>query len=235
MKNYSESLTIFFPFFNDAGTVEKMISDAYKYGLELTDDLEVIAVNDGSSDNTLNELNRLKSIYPDLKVINHELNKGYGGALISGIKNSTKEWVFYTDGDAQYHVDELKKVWDIKSGFDAVNGYKKHRSDNIIRLWVGHSYRLATKALFKTPIIDIDCDFRLIKGDIIRSLDLHCTSGAITVEMIKKLSLAGAKFKQIGVNHYERVYGNSTFFTPKRILNTIIDEYKLIREFKKFK
>lgn len=228
-----ESLTIFFPFYNDAGTVEKMISEAYSYGLKLTKDLEVIGINDGSSDNTLQELERMKKQFPELKIINHEKNRGYGGALISGITNSTKDWVFYTDGDAQYHVDEIEKIWKLREGNDVVNGYKLHRSDNFLRKWVGLSYRRFMKFVFNIPILDIDCDYRLMKGGLVRSLDLKCTSGAITVELIKKLSLKTKKFIEVGVNHYERVYGNSMFFTPKNILDTFKDEFKLLRELRK--
>ena len=228
-----ESLTIFFPFYNDAGTVEKMVSEAYKYGLELTDDLEVIGVNDGSSDTTLKELEYMKEKYPSLKIINHEKNRGYGGALLSAIKNSTKYWVFYTDGDAQYHLDEIEKVWNLRNGYDVVNGYKLHRSDNVLRKWVGLSYRRMMKSFFKTPILDIDCDYRLMKGDILRSLDLKCTSGAITVEIVKKLSLKTNKFIEVGVNHYSRVYGKSMFFTPTNILRTFRDELKLLKELRR--
>lgn len=220
------------PFYNDAGTVEYMVESAYQYGGNLTTNLEVIAVNDGSTDHTLEVLQQMQIKYPDLKIINHQKNRGYGGALISGINHTTKHWVFYTDGDAQYHLDELPKLWAAKSGKDVVNGYKISRSDNVVRKAVGVSYLLALKLIFNTPVRDIDCDYRLMNGPMLRSLNLTCTSGAITVELVKKLQLKGAQFSQVGVHHYNRTYGQSAFFTPANILKTFKDEFKLLQEFK---
>jgi glycosyltransferase involved in cell wall biosynthesis len=197
------SLSIFMPFYNDAGTVEYMISSAFEFGSILSADLEVIAVNDGSTDNTQEMLNKVKEKYPDLIIVEHDKNKGYGGALITGINHTTKSWVFYTDGDAQYHLDQLECLWNIKNGKDIVNGFKLNRSDSKFRHLVGVSYSWLLKQLFKTPIRDIDCDYRLIRGKLLRSLDLTYTSGAITIELIKKLQLKNAKFIEVGVHHYE--------------------------------
>jgi len=229
------SLSIFFPFYNDAGTVKKMITDAYQYGSLFTSDLEVIAVNDGSQDHTLSELQKMKEKFPDLKIINHEQNKGYGGALQSGIKNSTKEWVFYTDGDAQYHLDELEKLWQYIPQYDFVNGYKIRRSDGFIRTYIGLAYRRMTKLVFGIPIKDVDCDFRLIRGDLIRNIEFEFTSGAITVELVKKMSFQTNKIKEVPVHHYDRVYGKSSFFNFSRISETLKDEVKLIATLKKIK
>lgn len=220
------------PFYNDAGTVEYMISAAYHFGGDLTTDLEVIAINDGSTDHTLEELKRMKDKYPDLIIVEHDENKGYGGALIAGIKCTTKSWVFYTDGDAQYHLDELKNLWKVRNGKDIVNGYKLSRSDNKFRQIVGVAYSWLLKQIFKTPITDIDCDYRLIKGNLLRTLNLTYTSGAITIELIKKLQLKNAKFMEISVHHYKRTYGHSAFFTTPNIFKTFIDEYKLLKELK---
>jgi glycosyltransferase involved in cell wall biosynthesis len=228
----NDSLSIFMPFYNDAGTVDYMISQAYLYGQRLTTDLEVVAINDGSTDDTLQELERLKATYPDLKIITHQNNKGYGGALISGIENATKNWVFYTDGDAQYHLDDLEALWPAKNGYDVVNGYKISRSDKKFRKLAGFLYSSFIRRIFKTPINDIDCDYRLMNGDMLRSLDLSCNSGAITIELIKKLQLKGAKFTEVPVHHYNRTYGKSAFFTIANILKTFNDELKLINKLK---
>lgn len=229
------SLSIFFPFYNDAGTVEKMITDAYQYGYKLTSDLEVIAVNDGSQDHTLAELQRMQEKFPTLIIVNHGQNKGYGGALQSGIKNTTKEWVFYTDGDAQYHLDELAKLWEYVPENDLVNGYKIRRSDGFIRTYVGLAYRKIIKILFSIPIKDVDCDFRLIKGDLIRSVDFEFTSGAITIELVKKLSLITNKIKEVPVHHYDRIYGKSSFFNLSKIAETFKDEIKFIKTLRKMR
>ncbi|MCS7029269.1 MAG: glycosyltransferase family 2 protein [Bacteroidia bacterium] len=229
------SLSIFFPFYNDAGTVEMMITDAYRYGSQLTNDLEVIAVNDGSKDHTLLELQRMQKKFPELIVINHEQNKGYGGALQSGIKATTKEWIFYTDGDAQYHLDELYLLWKHIPQYDFVNGYKIRRSDGFVRTYIGLAYRKLTKMVFKIPIKDVDCDFRLMRGDLLRSINFEFTSGAITVELVKKMSFLTNKIKEVPVHHYDRIYGKSSFFNFDKITETLKDEIKLIKALKKVK
>jgi len=230
----NDSLSIFLPFYNDAGTVERMITEAYFYGSKLTGDLEVIAVNDGSYDHTLKELKRMRKKFPALKIIYHKKNMGYGGALISGIYNTTKYWVFYTDGDAQYHFDDLEKLWLVRKACDMVYGYKLYRSDSMIRKVIGSFYGRLIKIIFKTPVMDVDCDYRLIRGDILRSLKLKCTSGAITVELVKKLHLKTKSFREVGVDHYPRVYGYSTFFTTTNILRTIWDDFRLLKELRKY-
>lgn len=231
----NDSLSIFLPFYNDAGTVKKMITEAYLYGNKLTNDLEVIAINDGSKDLTLKELRRMRKKFPSLRIIYHKKNRGYGGALISGIYNSTKNWVFYTDGDAQYQFDDLEKLWLLRKNCDVVNGYKLSRSDNMMRKVIGSFYAGLIKIIFKTPVKDVDCDYRLIRGDILRSLDLKCNSGAITVELVKKLHQKTKRFREIGVHHYPRRYGHSAFFTPVNILRTILDEIVLLKELREKK
>ncbi|MEJ7692834.1 glycosyltransferase family 2 protein [Daejeonella sp.] len=229
----NHGLSIFMPFYNDAGTVRRMITEAHYYGNKLTDDLEIIAVNDGSRDHTLRELKQIRKQFPKLKIVFHKKNRGYGAALRSGIANTTKQWVFYTDGDAQYHFDELEKLWLMRHDCDVVNGYKLHRSDNLMRKVVGSLYSRIIKKIFNTPITDVDCDFRLIRGEILRSLELHCNSGAITVELVKKLHMKTNKFKEVGVNHYSREYGRSTFFTPVNIFRTVREEFSLRKEFRR--
>jgi glycosyltransferase involved in cell wall biosynthesis len=226
----SDSLSIFMPFYNDAGTVALMITEAYEFGGRLTQDLEVIAVNDGSADDTLQQLKMTQQKFPDLKIVDHAQNRGYGGAIMSGIAHTTKKWVFYTDGDAQYRLNEISKLWDLRDNYDVINGYKISRSDNVARKLVGSCYSWAIKRLFKSPIRDIDCDYRLMKGDVLRSLDLHCLSGAITVELIKKLNVKTDRFKDVGVRHYDRVYGKSEFFTVSNIIKTFKEEGQLLME-----
>src|SRR3990170_8547589 len=101
------SISAFFPAYNDAGTIASMITLADQTLRELTDDYEIIVVNDGSSDHTPRVLDEMAALFPRLRIVHHEMNRGYGGALRSGFSNATKELVFYTDGDAQYDPQEL--------------------------------------------------------------------------------------------------------------------------------
>lgn len=213
MKKLS-SLTIFFPFYNDAGTVQKMIADAYRYGRKATNDLEVIVIHGGDSkDETLSQILKAKKEFPKLKVINKS-NNTLGYAVIKyGFAHATKAWIFYTDGDGQYDVKDLSKLVlaQIKTGADVVNGYKKNRQDSQVRVFFGEVYRRITHILFNLPINDIDCDFRLIRKKLLSEITFHSEGGSIVLELIISLKHKGATFTQVPVYHYPRVYGTSNY------------------------
>src|SRR5512142_157133 len=117
-------LSVFFPAYNDSGTIASMVIRAVKAASELTPDFEVIVVNDGSRDGTAEIADELARTYPQVRVVHHAKNRGYGGALQTGFRSATKELIFYTDGDAQYDPSELALLWaQMDADADLVNGY----------------------------------------------------------------------------------------------------------------
>ncbi len=222
-----KKLTIFFPCYNDGYTIGSMVVQARKTAKELTNEFEIIVIDDGSSDNSREVLEELKTIVPELKVIYHEKNRGYGGALISGIYGGEGEWIFYTDGDAQYDVRELKNLWEKKEGNDIVNGYKLKRHDPFYRIVIGEIYNRLMKWVFGIKIKDIDCDFRLMKRSLFDRIKLESQTGIICVEMIWKLQNTGAKFGEVAVSHYYRRHGRSQFFNIKRLFRVFVGLFKL--------
>ena len=131
-------LSVFFPAYNDGGTIASMVVSAVRTAARLTPDFEVIVVDDGSSDATAEIADELAQLYPQVRVIHHEKNRGYGGALRSGFAAVTKELVFYTDGDAQYDPREMALLWTAMTpDVDFVNGRKISRHDPVHRIEVG--------------------------------------------------------------------------------------------------
>ena len=126
------SLSVFFPAYNDAGTIASLVISAVQVAATLTPDYEVIVINDGSQDDTPRILDELARVYPDhVRIVHHQKNRGYGGALRSGFATASKDYVFYTDGDAQYDPSEMVLLWQQMSGdVDWVNGWKISRSDH---------------------------------------------------------------------------------------------------------
>src|SRR5262249_30017461 len=119
------SLTVFFPAYNDSGTIASLVIRALQTASKLTPNHEVIVVNDGSTDSTPQILDALTQVYPSLRVVTHPRNRGYGGALRSGFAAATKDIIFYTDGDAQYDPGEMELLWlQMREGVDLVNGFK---------------------------------------------------------------------------------------------------------------
>jgi glycosyltransferase involved in cell wall biosynthesis len=221
-----------FPAYNDGGTIASMVLAAIMTVRDLTDDYEVIVVNDGSADYTPEVLDELARLYaPYVRVIHHTKNRGYGGALRSGFQAATKEWIFYTDGDAQYDPHEIKLlVAAMADGVDLVNGYKIERNDPLHRIIIGRLYQVVVKLMFGLKLRDVDCDFRLIRRRIFDTVRLEANTGVICVEMMSKIQYAGFGLAEVPVHHYHRAYGRSQFFNWRRILRTLIALVALWRD-----
>ena len=213
-----DSLSIFFPAYNDWGTIASLVVLSDIVARELTDDYEIIVVNDCSPDHEQMILDDLGTRYPRLKVVKHEKNRGYGGALRSGFATASKDFVFYTDGDAQYDVRELKLLWEKRTGMDLVNGWKIERSDPLHRKIVGKCYQHFVRTLFGLKDIrDVDCDFRLIRRAVFERIELTKDSGLICVELATKIQHSGARIAEQPVHHYHRMHGKSQFFNFRRV------------------
>jgi len=226
--NIDKSLSIFLPCYNDAGTIGSLVISAYEVAKSLTDDFEVIVIDDGSDDNSKDVLNSLLKIYQDLKIVYHETNQGYGSVLKSGFKNSSKELIFYTDGDGQYDVYEIKILFNVmQEDIDVVNGYKIERNDPMHRKIIGKIYLFSMRILFRFKTRDVDCDFRLIRASAMKNIDLKHESGVVCLELVKKLEKSGAKIIDVPVNHYFRTYGKSQIFNFKRLFIIIINIFIL--------
>jgi glycosyltransferase involved in cell wall biosynthesis len=222
------SLTIFFPCYNDAGTIGSLVAGAHVVGKDSGRDFEIVVVDDGSRDNSAELLEELRSRYPELRVVYHGTNRGYGAALRSGFSAATKELVFYTDGDGQYDVLELKKLLPVvQDGVDVVNGYKISRSDPWHRVVIGKVYLVLMRLLFQFRVRDVDCDFRLMRRSALETVELKHSSGVICLELVKKLERAGFRFVDFPVHHYHRVHGRSQFFNFPRLFATGVNILKL--------
>jgi glycosyltransferase involved in cell wall biosynthesis len=218
------SITAFFPCYNDAKTIALLVMRVEEQLQRLTDDYEIVVVNDGSSDESATVLGALCASVTRLRVVTHQTNQGYGAALRSGFGAATKSLVFYTDGDGQYGVEELPiLVMLMTDDTDFVNGMKMTRRDPFHRVFIGNLHNFVTRWLFWLPVSDVDCDFRLIRRSVVESIDLRSASGSICVELVKKAQRAGAQFREVSVHHYARQWGESQFFKPARIVRTYVD------------
>ncbi len=223
-----ESLSIFFPAYNDAGTIASLAILAHMTARTLTDDYEVIVVDDGSPDHTGQLLDEMATSFSWLKVVHHEKNRGYGGALRTGFLTSSKDLVFYTDGDAQYDPREMTKLFlGLSPEVDFVNGYKISRNDPLHRVVIGRVYHWFVKLAFGLRLRDVDCDFRLMRRDVFKKVALTRSSGVICVELMKKVQDHGFRIAEVAVHHYHRSYGKSQFFNFPRVGRTLVDLARL--------
>jgi len=226
--NPRPSLSIFFPAYNDAGTIASLALIAHMTARTLTDDYEVIVVEDGSPDHTGALLDEMARSFPWLKVVHHAKNRGYGGALRSGFATASKDLVFYTDGDAQYDPREVALLWQaLTPETDFVNGYKIGRSDPVHRIVIGRVYHWFVKLSFALRLRDVDCDFRLMRRSVLDKVELTRSSGVICVELMKKVQDHGFRIAQVPVHHFHRSYGKSQFFNFRRVGRTLVDLARL--------
>ena len=222
------SVSAFFPCYNDALSIGKMVRDVRESLVEAVSDFEIIVVNDGSSDNSLQVLQELQREISELRIVNHEVNRGYGGALLSGFAASTKQWVFYTDGDAQYDAHEITRLISaVTESSDVIQGFKIGRGDPLHRRVIGRFYHHGVRFLFRLPIRDTDCDFRLIRNAVMNKVRLRSTTGVICVEMMHALNRVDAHFIEVGVSHYHRPHGKSQFFRVPAISRSALQILQL--------
>lgn len=223
-----KSISVFFPVFNDQETIGALTAKALAVLPTLTDDYEVLLIDDGSTDASAKVADDLALNLQHVRVIHHPSNQGYGAVLRTGFRNAAKEFIFYTDGDGQYDVGELALLVPMMNDdVDVVNGYKLERHDNRRRKASGAIYNRLAHFIFRLPIRDVDCDFRLVRRSAIDRIHLGLSSGAICVELVGKLNSAGCTFREVPVHHYPRPHGKSQFFTPRRVARTLFDFFVL--------
>jgi glycosyltransferase involved in cell wall biosynthesis len=222
------SISVFFPCYNDKGTIGGLVTRALELLKDISNDYEVIVVDDGSTDGSRERLKEIESLHSNVRLVFHRENKGYGGALQSGFEAASKDLIFYTDGDAQYDINEMPLLVPLMtSDIDIVNGIKIGRGDSLYRVVIGHIYNFFIRNLFNLFVFDVDCDFRLIRRNMLEGINFMSSSGAICTELVKKLHMKGARFREVSVHHYPRTYGQSQFFNLNRVINTGRDLIKL--------
>lgn len=224
---FQQSISVFFPAYNDEYTIRKMVTNALDVLRTLTDDYEIIIVDDCSLDNTGKIADELAKEFYQVKVIHHKKNRGYGGALRSGFVAASKDWIFYTDGDAQFDVKEITILIEKADDADIVTGYRLKRSDPLSRRMFGGMYNWLVRTMFNLKVRDVDCDFRLIRRSVFDKVKLTKNSGVICVELMKKISQYNFKIHEVCVNHFNRRFGNSQFFKIKNIFYLGIDLTRL--------
>lgn len=218
------SVSIFYPCYNDWGTVGSMVLMTIATAERLGLDYDLTLVDDGSGAHTLELLDALEARFPQVRVVRHAKNRGYGGALRSGFAAATKEWIFYTDGDAQYDVRELERlIENAAPDVDVVQGYKITRNDPMHRRIIGRVYHWIVKLAFGLTLHDVDCDFRLLRREIFDKITLVHDSGVICCEMMTKIQRAGFRVRETPVHHFQRAHGKSQFFNFPRIARVALN------------
>lgn len=221
------SLSLFFPCYNESANVGQMIEQSVKVGEEYGIDYEVIVVDDGSRDNSAQIVQQWMKKNPRVKLIQHEKNKGYGAALRTGLKSASKDLVFLTDGDNQFHVSDIEKLFSMIDSADVVTGYRVQRKDGLLRFIKGKSWTFLNKALFGVPVRDVDCAFKLFRRRTIDAIPIKSNYLLIHSELLARMKRKGFKIREIGVTHYPRPAGKATATSLGSVLKTFREMFLL--------
>ncbi|HMS33565.1 MAG TPA: glycosyltransferase family 2 protein [Ignavibacteria bacterium] len=228
--NSKISLSVFFPAYYDEKNIEKVVVAAINVLEELKlKDYEVIIIEDGSPDKTGEVADMLAEKFSKVRVIHHEKNMGYGATLKDGFLNAKLDYVFYSDGDNQFDLKELKKFVALIPYSDMVIGYRKKKQYSTYRKVTSLAYNFLLRFLFDIDYVDVDCAFKVIKTDLFKKININSVDAFIDAEILLKARLLGYTTTEVGVKHLPRVDGISTGARPSVIFRTI----KEIREFRK--
>ncbi len=219
----SESLTVFFPVFNDENTIRQVTYKAIDACASLVDDYEVIIVNDGSPDNSGQIADELAEENERVSVIHHETNQGYGAAIRSGLAASTKQWICFTDGDDEYDLHDLAKLWRLRVHYPLVITFRFVRRYSSSRIVISRIYNIVLRRLFRTSYRDISTGLRLVDRDVIRRLTLDSTSPFIGAEITIKTMLMGYPVGELGIQTFPREFGRGSATSLRNIALTISD------------
>lgn len=210
-----------------AGTIQQALEAAPTVAKEY----EIIIVNDGSQDRTAEIADHLAQENSCIRVIHHQKNQGYGGALQSGLYNARYGWIFFSDSDGQFDLNELTNFAREVHDADLVIGYRLQRAEGFGRILNAKLWSGLMRLLFGLKVKDVDCAFKLIRREVIERIPRLESNGAlISAELLIKAQRAGFKIKELGVGHFKDEAGGSTGANPKVILRAFQELWKLRKE-----
>ncbi|HLA65557.1 MAG TPA: glycosyltransferase family 2 protein [Candidatus Saccharimonadales bacterium] len=223
-------LTFFFPAYNEEENIEQTVERALAEIAPLVPSIEVLAIDDGSTDRTPELADALAAADPRVRV-HHQTNRGYGGAIKAGFENARGELICFSDGDLQFDLREMTRLLDRLADegrpVDAVIGFRIKRRDPLHRIFIAKTYNAIVSVAFGLRVRDIDCAMKLFRREVFDGLRLDAEGPFLSAETLIKLRARGIRIAQVGVNHYPRVAGTNTGASLGKILRTFRDLARL--------
>ena len=208
--NY-KSISVFLPVFNEGENIEKSVLSIKKYLEKRFGEFEILVISDGSTDNTNRIVEGLSKKDKRIKLFTRKKRLGYGAGLRAGFAHSTKDLIFYTDGDIQFNIKDMDKLLPFLDKYDIVSAWRIKRRDPWMRVFVADVYNFLVRILFGLKIRDIDSSFKLYKKEVFNKMKLVTNTGLTDAEVLIKAQKQGFKIGQIGVKHYPRLHGQTLF------------------------
>ncbi len=223
------ALSYFFPAHNEEANLRGLVEEALDVLPSLADEFEIVIVDDGSRDATPAIADELAAADARVRVIHHERNRGYGGALRSGFGAARHDLIAFTDGDRQFRVIDLGRltVRYRQGDADAVVGFRIKRADPLVRTLYARAYRLANRIFFGLRVTDVDCACKLFRRDALDGIGVESEGAFFSAELLIKLRAAGRRVVEVGVPHYPRTAGSPTGAKPQVVFRAVRDFWQL--------
>jgi len=225
--NAPPSLSIVLPCCNEEGNVVRVATQALEVGRRLTRDFEIIIVNDGSRDRTGPLADELARTHANVRVIHHEKNLGYGAAVAAGLRAARLPWVFYTDGDGQFNLNQLESALPLLDRHDVVAGFRLDRKEGSVRRLNGWLWTQLVNAVFGLRTRDVDCAFKIFPREFLQGITLHSGGALISAELLCQAKRSNLSIGTVGVNHLPRLAGQSTGGDPRVIVRAFKELFTL--------
>jgi glycosyltransferase involved in cell wall biosynthesis len=220
---------VFFPCYNEEENVERTTLAALSAVRRISDDFEIIIVNDGSRDRTGEIADRLAAAHSEVRAVHNHPNLGYGGALQRGFREAKKTWVFYTDGDGQFDFAEIETLLPLLERFDIVSAFRLNRRDSLLRRLNAIAWTALVNLVFRLWLRDIDCAFKIYPRKLFDEIEMRSMGALIDTEILARARRLGYTIGQIGVHHYPRVAGSQTGANLRVILRAFKELFLLRR------
>jgi glycosyltransferase involved in cell wall biosynthesis len=223
------SLSIVLPCFNEEPNVVNAVAEAKRAGERFAFMYEVIVVDDGSADATREVAERLAAADTHVRVVAHDVNRGYGAAVRSGIGASRGDWILLTDGDLQFDLGELGAFVPLTATSDLVAGYRIDRADPIARRLAAHAWNRLMRRSFGIGVRDVDCAFKVMRGPAARALALESDGAMVSTELLVRAGMAGWEVAEVGVHHRPRLAGEPSGGDPRVIVRAFAERRALLQ------
>lgn len=221
-------LSFFLPFWNEEKNVEPVVTAAIPVISKVADKWEIIMVDDGSSDKTLEEMQKLASHNKNLVVVTHKPNRGYGAALKEGFEHAQYNYIAFADGDGQFDVAEIDRFIEKIDNVDIVIGYRKKRRDNIVRHILMNMLKIWDYVFFRFHFKDIDCGFKMFRREaVLAIMPLRSEGAMITTEILAKAKRKKLKMIEVEVNHYSRKFGDQSGANIPVVVRAVLESFIL--------
>lgn len=235
--NYKD-ISVFLPVFNEGENIKKSVLTIKKYLQKRFRNFEISIISDGSTDDTNKIVGKLAKRDKRIKLFTRKRRLGYGAGLRAGFLHSSGDLIFYTDADNQFNIEDMDKLFPLLEKYDIVSAYRIKRKDPLMRIFIADFYNFLVRIFFGLRIRDVDASFKLYKKEVFDKIKLVTNTGLTDAEVLIKAQKFGFKIGQIGVKHYPRLHGRTSYemgvrnkifaFVRPKVIMDILSEIKTL-------